>query len=414
MQEAFALDIVKKLVAEGHQALWAGGCVRDRLLGNEPHDYDVATSATPGQVRELFGRKRTLAIGASFGVIIVLPDDRSVGQVEVATFRSDSGYSDGRRPDSISFSNAEEDAKRRDFTINGMFFDPLQDEVVDYVEGQVDLELGVIRAIGDPAERIAEDKLRMLRAIRFAARFGFSIEPATADAIDQNAQTIHVVSGERIAQELRKTLSTKNPVWAMRELDRTGLLNEVLPILGKAWGSAGTRASLLLAASQSAAWLDRFVAICWAVIGADNSSREQLIDSLREKMKFANDELDAIEFALSTQAILDDALNQPWSQTQSVVVSPHVIRAESLLSARVDAAEANSHALAWLKEKRRLPLMQLDPAPILDGSDLIDLGMSPGPKFKVLLTKARAMQLDGQLEDRTAALDWLRRHASDD
>lgn len=407
MQEAFALDIVKKLVAEGHQALWAGGCVRDRLLGNQPHDYDVATSATPDQVRELFGRKRTLAIGASFGVIVVLPDDRSVGQVEVATFRSDSGYSDGRRPDSVSFSNAEEDAKRRDFTINGMFFDPLKDEVVDHVEGQADLERGVIRAIGDPAERIAEDKLRMLRAIRFAARFGFAIDPSTADAIDLNAQTIHAVSGERIAQELRKTLSTKNPVWAMRELDRTGLLTEILPTLGQAWESAGTRASLLLAASQSTVWIDRFVAICWAVIGADNSSREHLIVSLREQLKFANDEIDAIEFALSTQAILDEATSRLWSQTQSVVVNPHAIRAESLLAARADAAEASSQSLAWLKEKRRLPLSQLDPKPILDGSDLIASGMSPGPEFKVLLSTARAMQLDGKLTDRASALDWL-------
>src|SRR5688572_4921449 len=177
-QRAFALEIVEKLRAAGFEALWAGGCVRDELLGLTPKDYDVATSAMPDQIRDVFGRRRTLPIGAAFGVITVL-GPRAAGQVEVATFRTDAAYSDGRRPDSVTFTDAEHDAQRRDFTINGLFYDPIEGKVVDFVGGQEDLKRGTIRAIGDPRLRIAEDKLRMLRAVRFAATFNFAIDPDT-------------------------------------------------------------------------------------------------------------------------------------------------------------------------------------------------------------------------------------------
>src|SRR5262245_11907033 len=163
-QHAFALEIAQKLRAAGFEALWAGGCVRDELLGLVPKDYDVATSATPDQIRDLFGHRRTLPIGAAFGVITVL-GTRAAGQIEVATFRSDAAYSDGRHPDSVTFTTAKHDAQRRDFTINGLFFDPVAEQVVDYVDGQQDLTRRVIRAIGDPRLRIGEDRLRMLRAV---------------------------------------------------------------------------------------------------------------------------------------------------------------------------------------------------------------------------------------------------------
>src|SRR5690606_36280907 len=170
----FALEVVRRLREAGHQAVWAGGCVRDWLLGLTPKDYDVATSARPDEVQQIFGKRRTLAIGASFGVIAVR-GPREAGHVEVATFRSERGYSDGRRPDEVEFTTAELDAQRRDFTINGIFFDPLEDKVIDYVGGQRDLSAGIVRAIGDADERIGEDKLRMLRGVRFAAWFGFSL-----------------------------------------------------------------------------------------------------------------------------------------------------------------------------------------------------------------------------------------------
>ena len=189
-----ALEVVQRLRAAGYEAVWAGGCVRDQLLGIEPKDYDIASSATPDEVRRLFGRRHTLPIGASFGVITLLGPWKA-GQIEVATFRSEAGYSDGRHPDRIEFSTAEIDAQRRDFTINGLFYDPETDQVLDYVGGRDDLAAGIIRAIGDPDERIGEDKLRMLRAIRFAARFGFQLDEPTRTAISKRADELHMVSG---------------------------------------------------------------------------------------------------------------------------------------------------------------------------------------------------------------------------
>ncbi|HTI49987.1 MAG TPA: CCA tRNA nucleotidyltransferase, partial [Planctomycetaceae bacterium] len=203
----FAVDVVRRLQEAGFIALWAGGCVRDFLLGHPPDDYDVATSARPEDVRTLFGKHRTLAIGASFGVILVHgPRGGRTGDVEVATFRTEGPYRDGRRPEHVAFATPEEDALRRDFTINGMFYDPLTDRVLDYVGGRGDLERHVVRAIGEPRARFAEDKLRMLRAVRMTARFDFELDESTAAAVREMSREILVVSSERIAQELKKML----------------------------------------------------------------------------------------------------------------------------------------------------------------------------------------------------------------
>ena len=202
----FAIQVVSTLQSAGHEALFAGGCVRDRLVGRTPKDFDVATSAVPETVREIFGKKKTLAIGASFGVITVI-GPKGADPIEIATFRRDGGYSDGRRPDGVEYTDAREDALRRDFTINGMFFDPIKEEVIDYVGGKADLEAKQIRAIGDPNQRIEEDKLRMLRGVRFASTFGFELEPVTLKAIQEHAKEIDVVSGERIGAEMRRMLA---------------------------------------------------------------------------------------------------------------------------------------------------------------------------------------------------------------
>src|SRR5690242_3802729 len=198
----FAIAVVRQLREAGHEALWAGGCVRDELLGLTPQDYDVATSARPDEVRLLF--RRTIAVGMSFGVVEVLGPRSPAGplKVQVATFRSDVSYSDGRHPDAVVYSSAREDALRRDFTINGMFFDPLAGQLLDYVGGQEDLRGRVLRAIGDPRSRFTEDKLRMLRAVRFATRFELALDPGTAEAVREMAPQIGVVSAERIAEEL--------------------------------------------------------------------------------------------------------------------------------------------------------------------------------------------------------------------
>ena len=200
-EREFATDVVRRLRAAGFQALWAGGCVRDRLLGREPHDYDVATDARPEQVRQLF--RRTVAVGVAFGVVEVLGPRTPAGplKVQVATFRADVSYSDGRHPDAVVFSSPEEDARRRDFTINGMFFDPLDNRLLDYVGGQDDLRAGLLRAIGDARVRITEDKLRMLRAVRIATRFGLTIEPDTAVAIRAMAGQIRYDHPERTGPE---------------------------------------------------------------------------------------------------------------------------------------------------------------------------------------------------------------------
>ncbi|HTN74368.1 MAG TPA: CCA tRNA nucleotidyltransferase, partial [Pirellulaceae bacterium] len=224
----FATEVVAQLRDAGFEALWAGGCVRDQLLGHTPKDYDVATSARPEQIRNLFGHRRTLAIGASFGVITVIGTKAS-GQLDVATFRRDAGYSDGRRPDSVTFSSAEEDAQRRDFTINGLFFDPLTDQVIDYVGGQDDLRRGIVRAIRDPYERFREDKLRMLRAVRFTACFNFAIDPPTLAAMRDEAHAITIVSGERIAAEMRRMLVHSQRAKAVELLSEAQLLVEILP-----------------------------------------------------------------------------------------------------------------------------------------------------------------------------------------
>ena len=230
-QRQFALSVVTRLRDAGFHALWAGGCVRDALLGKTPKDYDVASSATPEQVIQLFSPARTVAVGASFGVVMVLGSDKQAGQVEVATFRSDGQYLDGRRPHSVRFCDAEEDALRRDFTINGMFYDPVERQLIDYVGGQKDLEAGIIRAIGDPLARFTEDKLRMLRAIRFAATFHFELDPKTKHCIQQLQAQVNQVSVERISQELKRMFSHPLRANALRLLNDTGLLQAIFPVI---------------------------------------------------------------------------------------------------------------------------------------------------------------------------------------
>src|SRR5208283_703841 len=240
MLKDFATSIVHTLRQRGFQAYLVGGCVRDLLLGREPKDYDVATDATPKQVMGIF--PETYAVGAEFGVVLVPVAERDVASnvstqssskfhaVEVATFRSDIGYSDGRHPDEVRFSgDPREDVARRDFTINGMLLDPVSGEVLDFVGGRKDLEAGIIRTIGDPDRRFGEDKLRMLRAVRFAARFEYAIDPATFAAMRRLAGEIQVVSRERVRDELTRMLTEGHGRRAFLLLDESGLLKHVLP-----------------------------------------------------------------------------------------------------------------------------------------------------------------------------------------
>jgi poly(A) polymerase len=224
MSEAAARSIVDRLRAKGFEALYAGGCVRDTLLGIDPHDYDVATSARPEQVEALF--PRTVPVGAQFGVILVLEQGQ---EIQVATFRGDGAYRDGRHPESVTYTDAEGDARRRDFTVNGLFYDPVKSEVLDFVGGRDDLKAGILRAIGTPSERFSEDKLRILRAVRFATTLGFTIDTETWKALLKWTAEIHTVSAERIREELCKILLSPNRVQGFDLLEESGLLRQILP-----------------------------------------------------------------------------------------------------------------------------------------------------------------------------------------
>jgi len=403
----FAHRVVDRLVAAGHQALLAGGCVRDQLLGIIPSDYDVATSATPQQVRELFGNRHTLLIGAAFGVVAVW--ERLAGQrheVEVATFRQDAQYSDGRHPDYVTFSTPQLDAQRRDFTINGLFYDPLCDRVIDYVGGQADLQAGLIRAIGDPPERFSEDKLRMLRAVRFAGRFGFALEPQTEGAIRQLAWQIVEVSRERIAMEMRKMLVLPRRLWCLQRLEQTGLLAHIAPALASLWAERPELAVASQALLQ-AANPDQFPLALAALLYPLEGAGLTVLDQLRGEWRLSNQEFEQLQFALTSVDTLADAERLPWSRLQPLLTHRQRSLGLELLEAIVAAGWQPAGGLEHCRAALDWPQQQLDPPPLLTGQDLIAMGMKPSPRFARLLQQARELQLDQLLADRAAARGWL-------
>ena len=395
----WAADIVSQLQRAGYQSLWAGGCVRDALLGADPKDYDIATSATPDQVQQLFGIKKTLSIGKSFGVITVI-GPRSAGHIEVATFRRDGGYSDGRRPDSVEFTDAREDALRRDYTINGMFFDPVTEEVIDYVGGEEDIERKLIRAIGDPDKRIEEDKLRMLRGVRFAATYGFEIEAQTMAAIQNKATEIGAVSPERIGTELRRMLGHSRKSRALKLLIESRLWGQVLPSkFANAYDWAG-KVGLLEKLNSD------FPTALAAVLYETGLSASLLQESWRLK----NDEVSKADWILANVEALSNAQDLPWSQLQPILVAPHATNAVDVLQAVADSGVTSEHlanAIACCREKLLLDEQSLNPRPLIGGDDLKKLGITPGPQFKPILEKVRAMQLDGELESVEEARVWI-------
>jgi tRNA nucleotidyltransferase/poly(A) polymerase len=400
-QRRFAVEIVCQLRAAGFTAYWAGGCVRDQLLGRTPKDYDVATDATPPQIQKLFGRHRTLSIGASFGVISV-KGPRSAGMIEVATFRKDAAYSDGRHPDSVTFSSAEEDARRRDFTVNGLFFDPVENRVIDYVGGQDDLSARRLRAIGDPRERFAEDKLRMLRAVRFSAALDFTLEENTLAAIRKMAQEITVVSAERIAMEMRRMLVEPGRVQAVRLLLDSNLAPLVLPEILPT--TEEDRQKL----EQSLAVLGRLAEPNFPLALMTLLHRmiepEALIE-IGRRWKLSNQEADHVYWLLQHQASLAEPKSLRWSQVQPLLISAGI---DDLLTFMEAASPATSEAAAYCREQLKRPREELDPPPLVTGEDLIALGIPQGPQYRILLEKIRNAQLDGRLQNRDDALRWIK------
>ncbi len=401
-----ALAVVKTLRRAGFQSLWAGGCVRDQLLGIEPHDYDVATDARPVQVQKLF--RRTLAVGAQFGVIEVL-GDRGM-HVQVATFRSDGEYHDGRHPDSVRFGTAEADAERRDFTINGLFYDPLADAVIDYVQGQADLAARRLRAIGDPWQRFEEDKLRMMRGVRFLARFHLALDPATEQAMIALAPQITQVSQERITDELKKMLALPGRTEAMAWLHRLGMIPHVFG----SWSgpsAAPPSWSILTHLPHPCHFASALTAVLLDLNGPEwgqHLHRQELQD-LGHFLRLSNEVRDEVAWLLH---------HWPWMrtihQTPPSVWKPLLVHSwfpdlleltEACLKSLGAALDPVEFCRAQMAARSR---EELDPKPLLTGSDLQAMGFAPSPRFREMLEAVRAEQLNGQVATPEQARAWLR------
>ena len=390
-QREFAVEVVAALRAGGFAAYWAGGCVRDQLLGRQPKDYDVATSARPEQIRQVFGQRRTLALGAAFGVITVL-GSKKTGQIEVATFRCDAGYSDGRHPDAVTFSTPEQDAERRDFTINGLFFDPHDGSVIDYVGGRQDLAQGIVRAIGDPPARFREDKLRLLRAVRFAAAFGFEIEPATRRAIEQMAGEIHAVSAERIAAELRSILTHANRRRGVTLLAEAGLLTAILPEVAAQRPTPGSPVEL------DAAWLpmlkvldaldDPSFPLALAAL-VHEFGGPGLIESIGERLKLANFETGRASWLVANWRCVEQACETPWPKIQRLLIADGATELIALVAARAAVTGQHQAEVEFCRQKLALPPAELNPPPLISGNDLIAHGVPAGPDYQRLLQRVR-------------------------
>jgi len=403
-----AVKIVRALRNEGFEALFAGGCVRDMLLGRRANDYDVATNAVPRQVMQLF--RRTLKVGAKFGVVIVLAGKE---QVEVATFRSEGGYIDGRHPGHVKFSTAKEDAKRRDFTINGMFYDPMEREIIDYVGGQCDLEKRLVKTIGRAEERFEEDYLRLLRAVRFSTQLGFEIEGGTYRAIRKRAGQINQISGERIAMELEGIVIDANRAAGVEMLLDCGLAEQIFggPSPRLASGDAG--ACFAGAEAQTAvkvlSKLPKKVSFAlglaclfvgWPIeFGLDKCKR----------LKLSRNQIKHIRFLLQSRDVLLDS-EMSLARLRRLAAEPYFGDLYQFQRAIQKAMGADMSALNKIRRRvQELGDIELTPRPLLDGYELMRLGAEPGPALGQLAEEMYAAQLEGQLSTAEQARRWIRR-----
>ncbi|MBX9791255.1 MAG: CCA tRNA nucleotidyltransferase [Pirellulales bacterium] len=422
-QREFAVEIVRRLRQRGFVAYWAGGCVRDYLLGRQAKDYDVATSAKPDEIRELFGPRRTIAVGAAFGVIAVV-GPRGAGQVEVTTFRRDSTYLDGRHPEHVTFTDAAEDAARRDFTINGLFYDPEVHEVIDYVGGQTDLEAGIVRAIGDPRARFSEDKLRLLRAVRFATTFDFRLDPATAAAVREMAPEIAIVSAERIAQELRRMLVVPGRARGIELLRETDLLATLLPellsLVGLAagdevavgtdrWQATLTILGQLLEPGFPLALAALLHQVGWPAVRSAGSgdpceAGAALTRIIGRRLRLAKREIELASWLVRQQNSLAGARKLPWPTLQRRLIHPDIRDLVEFHRAVASVHGASRGDVEHCRKLLELPADELNPPPLLTGDDLIAHGLRPGIAFHGLLDKVRDAQLLGEIGSREEAL----------
>jgi len=430
--ELTARALVDRLRTAGYLAYFAGGCVRDLVRQQTPKDIDIATDARPEEVQKIF--RRTHAVGAHFGVVVVVEDDR---QFEVATFRSDGAYLDGRHPVAVNYSSPEEDARRRDFTINGMFFDPPNDAVIDFVGGREDLAAGIVRAIGDPAQRFAEDRLRLLRAIRFATVLQFEIEPLTWEAIIQAAPGIEEISAERIREELVRIFLSPQRVRGWDLLDASGLMKAVLPELEAMKGceqppqfhpegDVFRHTRLMLDLLPEKVSLPLVLSVLFHDIGkpptssVDNDGRirfnghdrvgAEMTEAIMQRLRFSRAEIDATVEAVRQHMVFKDVPNMRIAKLKRFMARPNF--ADELELHRVDCA--SSHGMldnyAFLQRKQtEFASEPIIPPPLVRGDDLIALGMKPGPRFREILDAVETQQLEGELSDRDEALAWIKK-----
>jgi poly(A) polymerase len=450
MLKDFATTIVQALRQRRFQAYLVGGCVRDLLLGREPKDYDVATSATPDEVMDIF--PETYAVGVQFGVVLV-PAPEAANQeaggndtsksrtIEVATFRSDLGYSDGRRPDEVRFStDPREDVARRDFTINGMMLDPVSGELLDFVGGRKDLEAGIVRSIGEPRLRFDEDKLRLLRAVRFAARFGYAIEPETFAAMQELAPQIQIVSRERVRDELTRMLTQENARRAFLLLDESRLLQQVLPEITAMKGvqqppefhpegDVFVHTLLLLdnlphPCPPTLAWgalLHDVGKPATFRVGPDRIRFDdhvgvgvKIAEEICRRLRFSNDDTVQILALVDNHMRFGHVSRMKESTLKRFLRMPAFN--EHLALHRADCLASHRLLSTYeflLQKQAEIPEAKMRPEPLVTGDDLIAAGHIPGPKFREILHAVEDAQLEGRLLSREAALEYVHREFPD-
>jgi poly(A) polymerase len=429
--EVGARRVAARLHEAGFEALFAGGCVRDALLGKAPHDFDIATNASPEQVQRLF--RRTVAVGAHFGVVCVLEPE---GEYQVATFRNDGQYLDGRRPVDVAFSTAEEDALRRDFTVNALFYEPSRERVIDFTGGLRDLEAKLLRAVGDPAQRFREDRLRMLRAVRFSAVLNFSIHSETWDALSAQATAIHEVSMERIRDELVRIFTGPGRVRGFDLLADSGLMEQVLPEVMNLRGCdqppefhpegdvyVHTRAMLALLEPRELP-----VSLVFSVLFHDISKPEtRTVDptgrirfnghdklgaarteEIMTRLRFSRAEIDATVEAVANHMVFKDVKEMRLGKLKRFMARPHFDLELELH--RVDCASSHgmldNHAFIHARQEE-FAAEPLIPPPLITGLDLIHLGFKPGPRFSAMLEAVQTAQLEGTIQSADQAIEFV-------
>ncbi len=427
-----ALKVAARLRENGHIAYFAGGCVRDMVRGLVPKDYDIVTDARPEAVQSLF--PHTFAVGAHFGVIIVLENGF---QFEVATFRSDDAYIDGRHPSAVHFSSPEEDAQRRDFTINGMFYDPVAEKMIDFVGGRADIDAKRVRAIGDPAQRFGEDRLRMLRAVRFATVLGYEIEKATWDALATNAESINQISAERIRDELVRTFLSPNRVRGWDLLDSSGLMRAILPELEAMKGvlqpeqfhpegDVFVHTRLMLQLLPQEVPVPLVLAVLFHDVGKPVTATvyktgrirfnehdrigAQMTEAIMRRLRFSGAEIEATVEMVKQHMVFKDVPNMRLAKLKRFMARPTFD--DELELHRVDCE--SSHRMLdnyefLLRKRQEFANEPIIPPPLVRGDDLIALSLKPGPKFGEILEAVETRQLEGTLRTREEALEWVKR-----